>query len=164
MIKNYLTYIKEHVHDDLDPYGEDEWEELPPVIEIAKRQNKPYDKITTLNCYDKQLTNIAGIENLINLKNFSCSNNELTSLEGIENLTNLEYLYCYMNQLTSLKGIENLINLKELDCSNNQLTNLESIENLINLKLLFCHDNQFTNEYKEYLREYCKKRKIMLSI
>jgi len=93
-----------------------------------------------------------------------CHNNQLTSLEGIENLVNLKFLYCYDNQLTSLKEIENLVNLKELYCSNNQLTSLEGIENLVSLEHLYCYDNQFTIEYKNYLRDYCKKRKIYLTI
>ena len=120
MIKNYLTYIKEQNRHDLDPYGEDDWDDLPPVLEIAKRQGKPYDQVTSL----------------------VCSNNQLTSLEGIENLINLQVLSCSENQLTSLEGIENLVNLKELYCTN----------------------NQFSVDYKNYLRSYCKKRKINLYV
>jgi len=73
-------------------------------------------------------------------------------------------LDCSHNQLTSLRGIENLRNLKELNCSFNQLTSLRGIENLINLKSLWCQNNQFTNDYKEYLRNYCKEKNIKSKI
>ena len=98
------------------------------------------------------------------IKGISCENNQLTSLEGIENLVNLRSLYCYNNQLTSLKEIENLVNLKILYCSRNQLTSLEGIENLVNLKYLYCYNNRFPNEYKEYLKNYCKEKGIRLII
>src|SRR5574343_44698 len=102
MIKRYNQYIKES-REDIDPYGEEIWEDVPRIIEISLEQGKPLDKITKLEC----------------------SNNQLTSLEGIEKLVNLEILYCFYNQLTTLEGIEKLVNLKILYCYNNQLTSLE---------------------------------------
>jgi hypothetical protein len=160
MIKKYKEYLREEIDwknlfrrnkyyppiDDssIDPYGEEIWdeEELNPILRIAKKQEKPYDQIIELDC---------------SLKN-------LTSLEGIEKLINLRYLYCYRNNLTNLNEMKNLINLKELHCSFNNLTNLNGIENLTNLKYLRCDNNNFSNEYKEYLRNYCKKKKITLII
>ena len=59
--------------------------------------------------------------------------------------------------------LKNLVNLKNLYCYDNQLTSLEGIENLVNLKYLYCHNNHFTIEYKNYLRDYCR-RKIHLNI
>ena len=147
MIKKF-----EHFNMDIDPYGEEDWNEYPPVLQIAQKTGKPFNQITELYCPNKQLTNLEGIENLVNLKVFSCSNNQLTSLEGIENLVNLTDLYCYGNQLTSLDGIENLVNLRRLSCSYNQLTNLDGIENLVNLRRLYCFNNRFSNDYKNYLK------------
>ena len=125
MIKTFEQF------NELDPYGEEIWEDdFPSVLSIAKKQNKPYDQITELDC----------------------SRNQLTSLEGIENLVNLEKLWCFNNQLTNLEDIENLVNLKELYCSNNQLTSLEGMENLVNLERLWCSNNLFSSEYKKYIR------------
>jgi hypothetical protein len=162
MIKKFKIF--EQIRAEIDPYGEEDWEEdnLTHVLQIARKQGqgKPFDEITTLYCYDNQLTTLEGIENLVNLQYLYCSNNQLTSLEGIENLVNLKFLYCDNNQLTTLEGIENLVNLQYLSCNNNQLTSLEGIENLVNLKELLCGNNQFSNDYIKYLRDYCKKKKI----
>ena len=99
------TYIKEQLdnHLELDPYGEEDWDDdnLTPVLQIAKQENKPYDQITYLNCSYKNLTNLDGIENLINLRALDCYNNLLTNLNGIENLVNLECLYCYDNNFSN---------------------------------------------------------------
>ena len=144
MIKKYNQYIKETINIDIDPYGEEDWDidDLPTILQLVRKSGNPYDRIILLDC----------------------SYRDLTSLEGIENLISLKRLYCYNNQLTSLKNIENLTNLKHLYCDNNQLTNLDGIENLINLKTLYCQNNQFSEEYKDYLRDYCKKKNIYLSI
>ena len=166
MIKKYNQYIKESINLDIDPYGEEDWDEdnLLSVLQIARRTGLPYDQITQLNCSNNQLTNLEGIENLTNLVYLSCWNNQLTSLEGIENLIDLEYLSCERNQLTSLDGIENLINLKYLYCQNNQLTSLEGIEKLTNLQIISCRDNQFSPKYIDYIKNYCNKKKIELYI
>ncbi len=170
MIKKYNQYIKEnnivYSSDEIDPYGEENWDDddLTPVLRIAKKQDKPYEQIIRLNCFQKNLTSLEGIENFINLKILSCWDNKLTTLKGIENLKKLEVLDCSDNNLTNLKYIKNLINLKELSCSYNYLTNLDGIENLVNLKELSCYINNFSNNYKKYLKEYCKNKKIDLSI
>ena len=173
MIKKYKQYLKEnnivYSSDEIDPYGEENWDRwddsLTPVLRLAKKTMLPYDQIIEFNCTNKDWTNLEGIEKLINLEELYCSSNNLTSLKGIENLINLETLYCYRNNLTDLNEIENLINLKDLSCwGNYYLTNLNGIENLINLKDLWCSNNDFSEEYKQYLKEFCKNKKIRLNI
>jgi len=144
MIKKYAKYLKETIYSDIDPYGEEEWndDELSPILQIAKRTGNPYREITVLNCSDEGLT----------------------SLDGIEKLINLKYLNCSDNQLTNLYGIEKVPFLRLLVCSNNRLTNLDGLENLIIIKNLICWYNPFSEEYKEYLIEYCKNKRIRLYI
>ena len=132
-----------------DPFGE-EIEYIKPDgtflywLKINCPDENIWNKITIIDCSNKNLTSLEGIENLVNLKELYCDNNQLTSLEGIENLVNLKFLYCYDNQLTSLEGIK--------------------LKNLVNLKYLNCWGNLLNTEYKNYLKNYCKERKINLTI
>ena len=56
--------------------------------------------------------------------------------------------------------------IKEINCSDSHLTSLEGIKlkNLVKLKALNCSRNQFSIEYKNYLRNHCKKKNIYLDI
>ena len=119
-IKKYIQYINESINQDIDPYGEEEWVEEPPLLQIAKEYNSPLDQIQIFSCFNKQLNTLEGIEQLNNLELFNCSNNLLTSLDGIEKLNKL--------------------------------------------KILYCRDNRFSEEYKEYLKAYCKQKNITLNI
>ena len=65
-------------HLDIDPYGEEDWDDSKPFIKWLKLHypdENSWNKITKIDCSD----------------------NQLTSLEGIENLTKLEILYCWNN-------------------------------------------------------------------
>ena len=64
-----------------------------------------------------------------------CDNNQLTELKGLDKLVNLKWLSCYDNKLTGLKGLDKLVNLKVLYCDNNQLTELD-VSKLVNLEYL----------------------------
>ena len=98
MIKKYNQYIKENI--EIDPFGEEDWEDDSPIIRIAKKQGLPLDQITELYCDNNRLTSLEGIEKLTNLKNLDCSFNRLTNLDGIENLINLIILHCYNNNFS----------------------------------------------------------------
>ena len=123
VVKNYKDYIKEHL--DIDPFGEEDWDidNLSPLLQIVRKthNNKPYDEILGLDCHNKELTSLEGVENLVNLKEFHCHNNQLTSLEGIEKLVNLRILRCE-------------------------------------------YDNNFSEDYKKYLKNYCRNKNIDLEI
>jgi len=170
MIKKYNQYIKEnnivYNQDDVDPYGEEIWDydDLTTVLRIAKRQGKPYDQITILDCHGNGLKDLEGVEKLINLETLICYDNNLKKLNEIENLTNLESLYCWNNELENLGGIKNLINLRLLDCFGNYLTNIDEIKNLSSLITINCSYNNFSLEYKKYLKDYCFEHGIGLYI
>ena len=163
----HLKLYEQFDFDENDPFGE-EIEYTEPTFLSWLKNNYPdennWDKIKKINCSISRLTSLEGIENLVNLKELYCYDNDLTNLEGIEKLVSLKRLYCHYNQLTSLEKIKNLVSLERLSCYNNQLTSLEGIENLVNLEWLCCDNNHFNIEYKNYLKDYCKKRRIYLHI
>jgi Leucine-rich repeat (LRR) protein len=137
-------YFGENKPDPIDPFGEEDWDEVEPdgtfLTWLKRKYKNSWKKIKEIDCSNNNLTSLEGIENLRNLRILDCSNNNLTSIEGIENLRNLTHLYCYHNNLTSLKGIENLRNLR----------------------ILHCYNNNFSNDYKNYLKKHCKENKIIL--
>ena len=79
-------------------------------------------------------------------------------------LDQIQIFSCFNKQLNTLEGIEQLNNLELFNCSNNLLTSLDGIEKLNKLKILYCRDNRFSEEYKEYLKAYCKQKNITLNI
>ena len=119
--------------------------------------------VEAIDCYDKGISNLKGIEYFTALRSLSCGRNQLTALDVSKNtaltylhcsynqLTSLDVskntaltkLYCYNNQLTSLDVSKNTA-LTDLDCDINQLTSLDVSKNTA-LTYLRCNDNQLTS-------------------
>ncbi len=76
------------------------------------------------------------------VKKINCSNKGITNLKGIEYFTSLNILLCTSNQLTALDVSENTA-LTELDCRYNKLTALDVSKNTA-LTILECNANRLT--------------------
>ena len=76
------------------------------------------------------------------VKKINCSNKGITNLKGIEYFTSLNILLCTDNQLTALDVSENTA-LTELDCRFNKLTALDVSKNTA-LTKLYCNENRLT--------------------
>ncbi len=63
-------------------------------------------------------------------------NNELTNIPGIEDLVNLEQLTIYGNGLTTLPNINRLQKLWRLDCRANNITVIPPLDSLVSLEYL----------------------------
>jgi hypothetical protein len=98
--------------------------------------------IDSLNLDFKNITNLDGIEDFLNLIYLRCVANNLTSLD-VSNNDTLKYLICSDNFLTNLDLTQNLA-LELLDCGSNQLTNLNLTQNL-DLTHLACYNNQLVS-------------------
>ena len=96
--------------------------------------------ISALHVYNKNISDLAGIEEFINLTLLQCNENQLTTLDVSDNI-NLIRLICNNNQIITLDLNDN-INLTRLECSENQLTTLVGVNNNINLTQLNCYHNQ----------------------
>ena len=80
------------------------------------------EEIKWINANGKEhMTDLTGLEPLLNLKELYCSNSGLISLKGIGVLKNIEILEIGYNNLTSLKGIGVLKLLKKITCYANPL-------------------------------------------
>ena len=100
------------------------------------------NNIERLVITQKNIHNLAGIEDFTALQELDCRLNQLTSLDVSKNKA-LEKLVCSDNQLTSLDISKNM-DLTRLQCSYNQLTRLDISKNT-HLGRLSCSDNQLTN-------------------
>ena len=98
--------------------------------------------VKKINCSNKGITNLKGIEYFTSLNILWCTDNQLTALDVSEN-TALTKLNCCFNKLTSLDVSKNTA-LTELNCSVNKLTALDVSKNTA-LTELYCNDNQLTS-------------------
>ena len=97
--------------------------------------------VEEIDCYDKGISNLKGIEYFTALRSLSCGRNQLTALDVSKN-TALTYLHCSYNQLTSLDVSKNTA-LTKLYCYYNQLTSLDVSKNTA-LTYLDCWGNSLT--------------------
>lgn len=97
--------------------------------------------VEKIDCVDKGISSLKGIEYFTALKVLLCSQNQLTVLDVSKNIE-LSLLSCYRNQLATLDIGKNAV-LEELYCDDNQLTTLNISENP-SLKFLRCRRNQLS--------------------
>lgn len=97
--------------------------------------------VEKIDCVDKGISSLKGIEYFTALKVLLCSQNQLTVLDVSKNIE-LSLLSCYRNQLATLDIGKNAV-LEELYCDDNQLTTLNIRENP-SLKILRCYQNQLS--------------------
>ena len=98
--------------------------------------------VTKIDCDDKGIANLKGIEHFTALQTLICSGNKLTSLDLKSNAA-LTFLNCDNNRLAELDVSKNT-KLTDLFCDGNQLIVLDVSLNTA-LKNLFCQKNQLTS-------------------
>ena len=98
--------------------------------------------VEEIDCYNKGISNLKGIEYFTALRSLNCGYNQLTALDVSKNTT-LTKLYCKNNQLTVLDVSKNTA-LTYLRCNRNQLTSLDVSKNTA-LTKLYCSTNQLTS-------------------
>ncbi|MDR1116492.1 MAG: leucine-rich repeat domain-containing protein [Tannerella sp.] len=97
------------------------------------------------NCY---LVDKEGIVTHLNL-----SFNQLTEIKGLEKLVNLQQLYLYDNNLTEIKGLEKLTNLKRLSLENNYISDMLPLKQLKRLEQLDLRNNRI-KELPEWITRF----------
>lgn len=116
--------------------------------------------VTYIDCSNRGIKDLTGIELFPNLKTLECSNNQLTELTI--SLPNLRTLNCYGNQMTAL-DVSGCPKLDCLICCENLLETLDVSRNL-ELTDLRCFDNRLTaldvskNAKLEYLM--CEENRL----
>ncbi len=111
--------------------------ELDDYVKTAAIEN-----ITSLELYNRGITDLTGIESFISLTELQCSNNQLSSID-LSNCTKLITLNCLNNELTNL-DVSNCSELYLIDCRENELSSLD-ISNLSKLVTLNCSQNNLSS-------------------
>ncbi|CAH8286597.1 gliding motility-associated-like protein [Mariniflexile fucanivorans] len=99
------------------------------------------NNVTYLDVSLKNISDLTGIEDFINLTFLDCSENLLSNLNISQN-TKLSQLFCSDNQLATI-DVSNLIDLNIFWCAKNQLTLLNVSQNT-KLISLVCDTNQLS--------------------
>ena len=76
---------------------------------------------------NNKITEIKGLDGLVDLKTIDLGANRLRSMEGLGGLTNLEALWLGKNKITKIVGLENLKGIRKLDVQSNRLTSVEGL-------------------------------------
>jgi len=100
---------------------------------------KDIQSVRRLNCSNRNIESLEGIEHFINLTHLDCSENQLSDLDLSKNVL-LENIDCTSNRIKKLDFSKNTL-LTEISCGNNQLTELD-LSNNSALAHLFCYRNQ----------------------
>ncbi len=94
---------------------------------------------SSINCSNKNIGDLYGINFFDNLQTLNCTNNNLTALNELPSA--LLELYCVNNDLSSIQSLPN--NLTILDCTNNLLTSLPTLP--FSLTSLTANSNDLTS-------------------
>ena len=96
----------------------------------------------TLECSNRGITNLQGVQYFINIKTLRASYNNLTSLPNLSALTKLEGLDIQYNQLVMLPSLNTMLLLDKIFASNNKLIKLPELTYNTKLVQLIVFSNQ----------------------
>jgi len=96
----------------------------------------------SINCFNREIQSLEGIQSFKNLKKLTCTSNQLSTIDVSKNLA-LTSLVCGSNKLTSIDVSNNLL-LDNFWVENNLLTSLDVSKNVA-LKSLYANNNFFTS-------------------
>jgi Leucine-rich repeat (LRR) protein/protocatechuate 3,4-dioxygenase beta subunit len=102
-------------------------------------------QLTSLDVSYQGLTNLAGIESALNLKELYLEGNRIKDLSPLQHLTNLQMLKIGENQVEDLAPLAGLHQLTELYAGKNNLATLAPLAGLANLSILEVEQNQITS-------------------
>ena len=107
------------------------------------------------------ISQISGLDSLVNLQILNLSHNFLKSISGLERLVNLKNLDVSSNQLTTRESLEQLLkcqSISSLDLNSNPIdhdeTLLEVFAGLPNLACLYLRNTPFIKEFKYYRKRF----------
>ncbi|MGD9126732.1 MAG: leucine-rich repeat domain-containing protein, partial [Planctomycetia bacterium] len=101
--------------------------------------------IETLGIYNRNVSNIQGVEYAINMTLLGLGLNDVSDLTPLTNLTNLTRLSLNGNEISDVSPLVGLTNLEDLRLGNNNLTDITPLTGLTNVNYLTLGHNNVTN-------------------
>ena len=120
----------------------------------AKRQGwQTSEQVTGLDCSNKSINSLGGIQHLTSLKQLDLAQNTITNLLPLANLTKLESLNLAGNALVNIEALSALNSLKhlhlgiagQLDTSINRIRDIQALSGLSKLTELDLSGNQIND-------------------
>ena len=112
-------------------------------------------RLRTLRLANNKITEIKGLDRLVNLVDLDLGGNEITEIKGLDNLVNLRILGLGHNRITDVRPLVKLTSLETIFLIENPITDIEPIKKLPSLKSL--HVN-YTQIPEQSLLEFKKVR------
>ncbi|KAH7709511.1 Leucine Rich Repeat family protein [Aphelenchoides avenae] len=90
--------------------------------------NIAHTTLTELYVYGNKITELRGLDALVNLDTLNVSYNRLRKIQGLTSLVKLQYVYLEHNFIEKIKGLDTLVNLELLDLSENRIKAIENLD------------------------------------
>ena len=92
-------------------------------------------RLTKLDIWQKNITDLTGIEHATNLRWFSFADNQISDLSTFATLTQLEILYGWVNpELKDISSLTNLTQLRHLDLAGCKISDIMPLATLTQLR------------------------------
>jgi Leucine-rich repeat (LRR) protein len=103
------------------------------------------EKITKFACQNQNITDLSGIENLINLQTLTVDLSQIKDISPLKELNNLKTLYLRGKQISDISTLNVLTNLQSLDISATAVTDITPLKELTNLQSLSLSNNTISD-------------------
>ena len=98
-----------------------------PITEQAMQ------RLTLLNAFNRQITDLTGLEHATQLKELELNRNQISDLSPLTGLTQLERLLLRSNQISDVSPLAGLVNLEMLRLAENPITDTAPLASLTQL-------------------------------
>lgn len=116
---------------------------------IDKQKGKIYKSdvkdITVLDATGKNIKELSGIENLVNLKRINLEKNSISNIEPLKKLSSLEEVCLDNNDIKDINALEKITNIESLSLSGNRIEDISHLKNLKNIDKLNLDKNEITD-------------------
>jgi Leucine-rich repeat (LRR) protein len=117
-------------------------DKIVPVNEIYTADVSP---ITSLNCQNRGICDLTGLEALTNLYSLDLAQNSISNIDSLMQLEGLHDLWLQWNAITNIPVLASLPCLEMLSIEQNLITDISSLSQATNMRTLYMSGNQIAD-------------------